>query len=56
MGMSGMKSSFDLPWSSGKQMYRGNGQAPMSGSWIVSVEAQRNGGVIASLHTRLIAQ
>jgi multidrug efflux pump subunit AcrA (membrane-fusion protein) len=56
MGMSEMKSSFDLPWNSGQQMYTGKGHAPMSGSWIVSVEAQRNGGVIASLHTRLIAQ
>jgi hypothetical protein len=56
MDMSEMKSSFDLPWNSGQQMYTGKGHAPMSGSWIVSVEAQRNGGVIASLHTRLIAQ
>jgi Cu(I)/Ag(I) efflux system membrane fusion protein len=56
MGMSEMKSSFELQWSSGQQSYAGKGLAPMSGSWIVSVEARRNGGVIASVHTHLIAK
>jgi len=56
MGMSAMKSSFELPWSAGKHMYVGKGQAPMSGSWNVSVEARKNGAVIASFHTHLNAK
>jgi RND family efflux transporter MFP subunit len=56
MGMPEMKSSFELPWSAGKHMYMGKGQAPMSGSWNVSVEARKNGAVIASFHTHLNAK
>jgi RND family efflux transporter MFP subunit len=56
MGMPEMKSTFELPWSASKQMYVGNGQPGMSGSWSVTVEASRNGAVIATLHTHLSAK
>jgi RND family efflux transporter MFP subunit len=56
MGMPEMKSTFELPWSAGKQMYVGNGQPGMSGSWSVTVEARRNGAVIATIHTHLSAK
>ena len=56
MSMPEMKSSFELPWNSGRQMYMGNGQAPMPGSLNVSVEARKNGAVIASFHTHLNAK
>ena len=56
MGMPEMKSTFELPWSSGKQMYVGKGQPGMSGSWSVTVEASRNGAVIATIHTHLSAK
>jgi RND family efflux transporter MFP subunit len=56
MGMSEMKSTFELPWSASKQMYVGKGQPGMSGSWSVTVEASRNGAVIATLHTHLSAK
>jgi RND family efflux transporter MFP subunit len=56
MGMSEMKSSFELPWSGGQQMYMGKGLAPMSGSWNLLIEARRNGAVIATLRTYLSAK
>ncbi len=56
MGMPEMKSSFELPWAAARQMYMGNGQPPMSGTWTVLVEARKNGGVIASTHTHLSAK
>ncbi len=56
MGMPEMKSSFEVPWSAGKQMYMGTGQAPMSGSWNVSVDARKNGSVIATFRTHLNAK
>jgi len=56
MNMPEMKSVFTLPWVAGQQMYMGKGQPPMSGSWTVLVEARKNGGVIASFHTRLSAR
>jgi multidrug efflux pump subunit AcrA (membrane-fusion protein) len=56
MGMPEMKSFFELPWSAGKQMYIGKGQAPMSGSWNVLVEARRDGNVIATFRTHLNAR
>jgi hypothetical protein len=54
--MSEMKSSFELPWSGGQQMYMGKGLAPMSGSWNLLIEARRNGAVIATLRTYLSAK
>jgi RND family efflux transporter MFP subunit len=56
MGMPEMKSSFELPWSSSKQMYVGKGQPGMPGSWSVTVEASRNGTVIATFRTHLSAK
>jgi len=56
MGMAEMKSAFDLPWMAEHQMYMGKGQPPTAGSWTVLVEARKNGGVIASLHTHLGAK
>jgi len=56
MGMPEMKSTFELPWSVSKQMYVGKGQPGMSGSWSVTVEASRNGVVIATFHTHLSAK
>ena len=55
MGMPEMKSSTDLTWSGSQQMYVGNGQAGMSGTWNVVVEARKGGSVIASIHTHLSA-
>jgi len=56
MGMPEMKSSFELPWSATQHMYMGKGQPPMAGSWNVTVEARRNGAVIATLHTHMSAK
>ena len=56
MNMPEMKSSIDLPWVAGQQMYAGKGQAPMAGNWTVFVEARRNGAVIATFHTHLSAR
>jgi Cu(I)/Ag(I) efflux system membrane fusion protein len=56
MNMAEMKNRFDLPWVAGWQMYIGQGQAPMAGSWTVLVEARRNGVIIASFHTHLAAR
>ncbi len=56
MNMPEMKNSFELPWVANRQMYAGNGNVPMSGSWTVLVEARKNGGVIASSRTRFNAR
>jgi hypothetical protein len=56
MGMPEMKSTFELTWSASKQMYVGKGHPGMSGSWSVTVEASRNGAVVATIHTRLSAK
>jgi RND family efflux transporter MFP subunit len=56
MGMPEMKSSFELPWSAGQHAYVGKGQPGMSGSWSVTVEARRNGAVMATVHTHLSAK
>ena len=56
MGMPEMKSSFDLQWAAAAHAYVGKGQPGMSGSWNVTVEARRNGAVIATLHTHLSAK
>ena len=56
MGMPEMKNSFELQWVAARQMYVGNGQPGMAGTWSVQIEARRNGGVIASTHTHLTAK
>jgi Cu(I)/Ag(I) efflux system membrane fusion protein/cobalt-zinc-cadmium efflux system membrane fusion protein len=56
MGMPEMKSSFELPWAASQQMYVGKGQPGMSGSWSVTVEARKNGAVIATFRTHLNAK
>jgi hypothetical protein len=56
MGMPEMKSSGELAWKAGSQMYVGNGQAPTAGTWTVLVEARKNGNVIASMRTHLSAR
>jgi membrane fusion protein, copper/silver efflux system len=56
MNMPEMKSSFELPWVSSRQMYVGKGKAPMAGTWNVIVEARRNGTVIASTRTHMSAK
>jgi RND family efflux transporter MFP subunit len=56
MGMPEMKSSVDLPWSAAQHSYTGKIQPGMSGSWNVTVEARKNGAVIATLHTHLSAK
>jgi Cu(I)/Ag(I) efflux system membrane fusion protein len=56
MNMPEMKSSFELPWVAGRQMYVGKGQAPMAGTWNVIVEARRNGTAIASTRTHMSAR
>jgi RND family efflux transporter MFP subunit len=56
MSMPEMKNSFELPWMAARQMYVGKGQAPMTGTWNVLVEANKNGSVIATAHTHLGAR
>lgn len=56
MGMPEMKSSFELVWNAGQQMYVGKGQPGMGGSWTVQVDARKDGNVIASAHTHLSAK
>ena len=56
MGMPEMRRTFELPWSASKQMYVGKGQPGMSGSWSVTVEARKNGAVIATFRTHLSAK
>lgn len=54
MGMPEMRNSFKVPSAGG--MYMGKGNIPMAGSWNVSVEAKRNGQVIATYRTRFNAE
>jgi uncharacterized GH25 family protein len=56
MGMPEMKSSFELAWSAAQHAYTGKGQPPMAGSWSVTVEARRNGAVIATFRTHMSAK
>jgi hypothetical protein len=51
-----MKNSFGLAWVAGQQAYAGKGTVPMAGSWNATVEARKNGAVIASARTRLSAK
>lgn len=54
MGMGEMRNSFKLPFVQG--MYMGKGNIGMAGPWNVSVEAKRNGQVIATYRTRFNAE
>ena len=56
MGMAAMNNTFPLPWAADRQMYQGMGQPPSAGSWNVTVEARRNGAVIATSRTHLNAK
>ena len=56
MNMPEMKNAFGLQWVAGQQMYMGKGQAQTAGSWIVVVEARRNGSIIASYRSHLNAR
>jgi len=56
MNMAEMRNSFDLPWMSAHGMYMGQGNVPMTGTWNVTVEATRQGAVIATHRTRLGAR
>ena len=54
MSMPEMRASYEVPWSSG--MYMGKGNIPMAGPWNVTVEATRNGERIATYRTRFTAK
>ena len=54
MGMPEMRTSYDVPWSGG--MYMGKGNIPMAGPWNVTVDADRNGQRIATYRTRVTAK
>jgi len=54
MGMPEMRNSFQLPFTQG--MYMGKGNIGMAGPWNVTVEARRNGQVIATYRTHLNAE
>jgi RND family efflux transporter MFP subunit len=54
MGMPEMRNSFKLPAMDG--MYMGRGNIPMAGSWNVTVEATRDGKLLATYRTRLNAE
>jgi Cu(I)/Ag(I) efflux system membrane fusion protein len=56
MGMPEMRSSFDLKWDAGKQLYIGKGQAGMAGTWNLAVVASKDGKAIATFRTHLRAQ
>ena len=54
MGMPELRNSFNVPFVQG--MYMGKGKVATAGSWNVSVEARRNGQVIATYRTRFNAE
>jgi len=56
MNMPEMRNSFELPWMSAHSMYMGQGNVPVAGPWNVTVEATRQGVVIATYRTRLSAR
>jgi membrane fusion protein, copper/silver efflux system len=56
MGMPEMKSSSELAWNAGSQMYAGKGRAPMAGTWTVLVEARKDSNMIATMRTHLGAK
>jgi Cu(I)/Ag(I) efflux system membrane fusion protein len=56
MNMPEMRNSFELPWMAAHGMYMGQGNIPTAGPWNMTVEATRNGSVIATYRTRLSAR
>lgn len=54
MGMPEMRAAYDIPWTAG--MYMGKGNIPMAGPWNVTVEATRNGERIATYRARFTAK
>lgn len=54
MGMPEMRAAYEVPWTAG--MYMGKGNVPMAGSWNVTVEATRNGQQIATYRTHFTAK
>ena len=56
MNMPEMRNSFVLSWVASQQAYAGKGNVPMAGSWNATVEARKDGNVIASARTRLSAR
>jgi hypothetical protein len=56
MGMPEMRNSFELPWAAARRMYIGEGKIPAAGPWNVTVEAMREGEIIATQRTRLNAK
>jgi Cu(I)/Ag(I) efflux system membrane fusion protein len=56
MGMPGMRSSFDLKWDPARQVYSGNGQAGMAGTWTLAVVANKDGRTIATFRSHISAQ
>ena len=54
MAMPEMRNSFEVPFTGG--MYMGKGNVAMAGSWNVMVEARRGDQVIATYRTRLSAE
>ena len=56
MNMPEMRNSFDVPWMVAHGMYMGPGNVPMAGSWNVTVEATKDGQVLATYRTRLTAK
>ena len=56
MNMPEMRNSFALTWVASQQAYAGKGNVPMAGSWNATVEARKDGNVIASARIRLSAR
>lgn len=55
MNMPEMRSSFEVPWMAGKNMYMGRGTVPLAGSWTVTVEVSKDGELIGTHRTRVSA-
>ena len=55
MNMPEMRSSFEVPWMAGHNLYMGRGTVPMAGPWTVTVEVRKDGKLIGSHRTRLSA-
>jgi Cu(I)/Ag(I) efflux system membrane fusion protein/cobalt-zinc-cadmium efflux system membrane fusion protein len=55
MSMPEMRSSFELPWIAGQNLYRGRGTISTPGPWNVTVEVSKDGKLIGSYRTRVSA-
>ena len=56
MSMPEMRSSFDLNWDAGKQVYSGKDQPGMAGTWTLAVVANKDGRTIATFRSHVTAQ